>query len=377
VRQLPIGLDIGTATLRMLQLGGGERDLRLVDAARVAIPAEVREDAKARRMFVVESVRHLLKERRFRGREVVMGLGMNELAVRNVRMPKMADAELAEAIGWEAQNKFPFDTATAVVQHVRAGEVRQGDQVLDEIILLAVPRATVEHRVELANEAGLDIVSLDAGPAAAFRGFDRFLRRREDEAVISVFVDLGMQTTVIITRGRDIVFVKSIPIGGAVFNRAVAESLELGTTEAEALRRRLCRRGLARKSEGEEADESDEPEAPDRVARAVADAMRPHLEDLADEIGLCLRYYGVTFRGERPESVVFCGGEAHNASIPAALGQRLAMEAKIGDPLRNVRVDQADTAVDRRGIRAEWATAAGMSLKGFLLDAPVAPSHAR
>jgi type IV pilus assembly protein PilM len=304
----------------------------------------------------------------------VMGLGVSELAVRNIRMPKMADAELAEAVGWEAQNKFPFDTATAVVQYLRAGEVRQGDQVLDEVILFAVPRADVDSRVALAVEAGLELVSLDAGPSAAFRGFERFLRRREDEAVVSAFADIGVQTSVVITRGREIVFVKSIPIGGAVFNRAVAESLELAPTEAEGLRRRLSKRVPPGAAEAE--GEAEESEAPDRISRAVSDAIRPHVEDLADEIGLCLRYYGVTFRGARPEAIVFSGGEAHDAGVPLALGERLGLEARIGDPLRNVRVDLADTSVDRRGVRAEWATATGLSLKGFQLEAIVSPGHA-
>jgi type IV pilus assembly protein PilM len=367
VRQLPIGLDIGSATLRMLQLGGTERDLRVVEAGKAAIPLDVKDDPARRRAFVVEAIRHLLKERRFRGREVVVGVSTSDLAVRNVRMPKMPDEDLAEAVSWEAQNKFPFDTATAVIQYLKAGEVRQGDQVLDEIILFAVPRAEVESRIELATEAGLDPVSLDAEPAAVFRGFERFLRRREDEAVVTALADIGMQTRLVITLGRNIVFVKTIPIGGAVFNRAVAECLELAPGESEALRRRLSRR----KSEPDE--ESGEP---DRITRAVSDAIRPHLEDLANEIGLCLRYYSVTFRGERPESIILSGGEAHDSAIAAALGERLELATKVGDPFRNVRLDAVDTVVDRRGVRSEWAAAFGLTFKGFHLAAQFAAGYA-
>lgn len=358
-RVLPIGLDVGGATVRMLQLGGSEGDLRVVGAAKFSIPYEVRSDAVLRREAVAEGIRRALKEHRFRRREAVTLLSEEHLAVRSIRMPKMPEKELATAVTWEAQNKFPFDTATAVIQHIRAGEVRQGEQVLEEVILFAAPRAEVARQVEMVREAGLEAISLDAKCCGVFRGFERFLRRHEDEGVVSAFADIGAQTLVVISRGREIVFVKPIPIGGAVFNRAVAECLELSVTEAEALRRRTARRNR-------EAAEVSEP-ADDQVRRAVNDAIRPHLEDLANEIGLCLRYYAVTFRGDRPETLVFTGGEAHDPALAASLGERLNIRAEIGDPFRGVRTDQLGPVLDRRGCRSEWATVFGLSLKGFCL----------
>ena len=367
MRQLPIGLDIGSTTVRMLQLGGSERDLRVVDAARCVIPVEVRSDPGRRRECVLEIIRRILKERRFRGHEVVMALTADELATRNIRMPKMRDEELATAVNWEAQNKFPFDTATAVIQYLRAGEVHQGDQVVDEVILLAAPRVEVDSQVALASAAGLKLVSLDAKPCAVFRGFERFLRRREDESAVNVFADIGAQTTLVITRGREIVFVKTIPVGGAVFNRAVAECLELAPTEAEALRRRIVCRS---------AKETPDDEESDRVCRAVTDAIRPHLEDLANEISLCLRYYGVTFHGAGPQAILLSGGEANDSRITASLQDRLGMKAQVGAPFRGVRTDYMGAMLDRRGVCPEWATGLGLSLKGFHLEAQFASGYA-
>ena len=367
-KALPIGLDVGHATVRMLQLAGNRRDLRVISAARFVVPQEVREDAPLRREAVVEAVRRALREHPFRRREAVMALAPEQMGVRNIRLPAMSEEERATAVNWEAQNKFPFDTATAVIQHLRAGQVHQGDQVLDETILLAAPRVEIEDRLALAAEAGLDLVSLDTGCSALFRGFERFLQRREDEEVVSALVDLGARTTVVIARGREIVFVKNIPIGGAIFNRAVAECLELSVTEAEALRRRTGRRA---------SEAAEEAERSDQVGRAVGDAIRPHLEDLASEIGLCLRYFAVTFRGAPVESVVLTGGEAHDPAIPAVLGERLGVRVEVGDPLRGVRTDQLPPVLDRRGCRSEWATVFGLSLKGlYLADGLVAPAAA-
>ncbi len=364
MRPMPIGVDIGSTTIRLLQLSGVPRDLRVMDAARLAIPQEVRSDPGRCRAFIVEAVRGAVRKGKFRGREAVMSLAPSEMAARNIRLPKMSDEELATAVNWEAQNKFPFDTATAVIQYLQAGEVRQGDRVLNEVILLAAPRAEVENVIRLAAEAGLSLVSLDARPCAVFRGFERYLQRRADSEVVTVIVDLGAETTVLVARGREIEFLKTIPIGGATLNRAVAECLDMAPAEAEGLRRHLG------------ADRAGDDEAADQVARPVADAIRPHLEDLANEIGLCLRYHSVTFRTPRPQAVTFSGGESNNPSIVTVLGERLGIQAHVGEPLRGVKVDHVGPVMDRRGGLAEWATAMGLSLKGFHLAAPFAADFA-
>jgi type IV pilus assembly protein PilM len=360
-------LDIGTTTVRLLQLCGTQRDLRVQDAAKFSIPQEVKSDPRRRRELMVESLRGVLRKGRFRGREVVMALSSSELAARNIRLPKMTEEELATAVNWEAQNKFPFDTATAVIQHLRAGEVHQGDRVLDEVILLAAPRTDAEDAIQLAREAGLDLVSLDAEPCAIFRGFERYLQRREDVNVVTVVVDVGARTTVIVARGREIEFLKTIPIGGVTLNRAVAECLDMAPSEAEGLRRRLG----ARRTGDPPADPAADP-----VARTVADAIRPHLEDLANEIGLCLRYHAVTFRSPRPDSIMFSGGESHNLDLITSLGERLGAVAQVGEPMRGVKTDHLGPILDRRHGLAEWATAMGLSLKGFHLAAQFAAGYA-
>jgi type IV pilus assembly protein PilM len=279
----------------------------------------------------------------------------------------MPDDELATAVNWEAQNKFPFDTATATIQHLRAGEVRVGDESLEEVIIFAVPRVEVDAQIRLAEEMGLEPVSLDAECCAVFRGFERFLRRREDETQVCAFADIGAETTVVIAEGRDIVFVKSIPIGGELFNRSVAECLDLSPVEAEALCRQTAGQRRDPEREGAEAEQ---------VNRAVLDAIRPHIEDLASEIALCLRYFTVTFRRSGPERLVLTGGGSHDPAVTEALSARLSVPAEVGDPFRGMRTNEIEPVLDRRGCRSEWATAVGLSLKGFSLASSRRPSWA-
>ena len=139
---------------------------------------------------------------------------------------------------------------------------------------------------------------------------------------MTVLADVGAGATrVVIARGCQVAFVKSIPIGGRQFNRAVADRLTLRPDEAAQLRRRIAA--------GEPAAPSED--AARQAQQAAYNAIRPAVEDLAGELNLCLRYYAVTFRGAKPEAVTVVGGEVHDPGLITLLGECVGIPCA-GDP---------------------------------------------
>ena len=72
------------------------------------------------------------------------------------------------------------------------------------------------------------------------------------------------------------------------------------------------------------------------IARSIAEAIRPVLERLAQEMSLCLRYYSVTFRGQPLAQVVLGGGEA-SPSLVEWFAARIDLPCELGNPLRTLR----------------------------------------
>ena len=100
----------------------------------------------------------------------------------------------------------------------------------------------------------------------------------------------------------------------------------------------------------------------DPVRQAVFDATRSTMEELGREIGLCLRYYSVTFRGQRPGKLRLLGGEAADPMLLGVLNAALSLPAEAGRPLFSVDTSRME-AIDRMGYMSEWALAFGLSLK--------------
>ena len=105
------------------------------------------------------------------------------------------------------------------------------------------------------------------------------------------------------------------------------------------------------------------------------------LGDFANEVMLCIRYYGVTFRGHPPERLILTGGDG----LEPRLGETLADQCKVpvsyddeGSLLDSV-ADAISGLLQRpAGPSACWAVAAGLSLRGLsvnkrrLIRAPLA-----
>jgi type IV pilus assembly protein PilM len=360
---LPIGLDIGYDSIKMMQLETVGQTLAVVACARQVIPAAVRDQREERNAAVTDLVRQMFRHGRFVGRRAVVALPREMLHVKNLRMPLIPQHELSAAVKFEAKNIFPFDTDKSHVQLLPAGEVRQGIDVRQEVIVLAAQHEDVNGFVEQLHRAGAVVESIDVEACALYRSQERFIRRREDEQDVHVLVDVGCRRSeVIIGRGREISFIKGIDVGSHHFHEAISRKLGITMDEARGLRRRLI--------EAAPGPSTVDLLKKDAVRQAVFDATRSTMEELGREIGLCLRYYSVTFRGQRPNKLRLLGGEAADPMLLGVLNAALAIPVEAGRPLFSVDTSRME-AVDRMGYMTEWAQAFGLGLK--LTTGPFAP----
>jgi type IV pilus assembly protein PilM len=349
----PIALDVGAEGVRMLQLAGAGDHMSVAAAGRWHFPAGAA-DEPARIEAVAAAVRELLKNGNFVGREVVSCLRANDMHIKNIRMPHMPDAELEKAVLWECQERLGFTATPDRIHHINAGEVRQGAETRDEIILTAITEEAIASHLDMLARMRVTPVHIDAEPLALFRAYERLLRRAEDVNAVSVVVDVGLSATkVVVARGHTPVLIKCIDIAGQNFNQSVARELNLTPAEAAQVRKPV---------QGDPG--GDERPAGARDARwSVLDAIRGQVESLAGEIAMCLRYCSVTFRGLRPARVIVAGGEAYDGGLLKSLSEGLGCQCVLGEPLRGVDLSGADLGGDRRSMLSEWSVAVGLALR--------------
>jgi type IV pilus assembly protein PilM len=421
----PIGVDFGSDCLRLVQVapaGGGE--FKLVAAASADVPNHVRHDPAARMSFFVETARDLLAQGKFRSRQAVLGLPAASMFIQHLRMPKLDADAMKKALPWELRGKLPIDPSHALLRHIVAGDVFDGQEPKDEVIVIAAAREMVNTFLAAAAKAKLDVVGMNVEPKALVDCFTHIYRRKSDEGLTSCYVDIGcVATRAVIARGADILFARTIPVGGDHFSRATANHLKIKLEEAKLLRTKIAQmpapaaeerrepavRGARsdasiensfallaaglpteRRSEAQAAGKAATPasavaasaavavaDAPAaapgaavddelaRQAKQVEQACRDPLNRLVEELELCRRYYESTFPKTPVDRLVFVGGEARQRTLCQSIARSMGVAAQVGDPM--VRLNKTseisiDSGIDRRQPQPGWACAVGLSM---------------
>lgn len=354
-RALPIGVDIGSTGVKLLQLRATPRGHEAVAASSALFDGTADEEPANRAKVLKGALDAALRGGTFKGRECVCSLPSSDLLVRAVRLPLMGELELNSVVTWEAADRFGIPADELQVDWIRAGEVTQADETRQEIILVAVRKTMVEAQMEAVMRGGLRPLACETSFTATARCLTNSLRRQSDSGVVRMIIDVGSSSTSIyFTHGRDITFVKQLPVGGAKLNDAVAIALKLSPDAAARLRAARLR---GSESGGDVVDR--------RVEQAVFEAQRSLLHDLANEAALCLRYHSVTFRSGRPEATWITGSNACEPHLVQILSDVIKMPVRVANPIDRVDVSTSASTLDRRSMDwNQWATALGLSLRG-------------
>ncbi len=350
----PIGIDIGTRSIKLAQLETADESIRVSALARSDLPPGA-ESSEARGEAIRSTLADLLRGGLFHGRNVVVSLNSKQLFVQNVRVPRIAPEELTKVVRWEAEERLPEDFGEAEIRHLIAGEIRLGSGAADgaesrqEVILLACRRKEIDELIAILGSLRLVPQAVDIPACAIVRASQPLLRRKTDEQTGMLYVDIGAATSnVVLTRGPEILLIKPIAVGGLSIDRLVARKLNMSVEDASLIRRQW----------------SDSPvrDAEPDLGRAVGEAIRSELETLVSEVVMCLRYHSVTFRGNKITKAVLYGGEA-DPRLAEQFAHKLDLPCELGDPFVGLDVDPAAAEHLRTSRRGHWAVAVGLCSK--------------
>lgn len=384
----PIAVDFGSATLKMLQLTNDDPS-QVVAAGCIEVPENLRADIKRRLEFQIESLPKLVGSLPLRGRRANCSIPAPLTFCKHAQfgrqegMPAevLADGMLTEQLGRDAS------TLVRRLLEVPGADRSSGKH---EYICLATGREIVDKLMKALRAAKLDVVGMHSEFEAALAAFHSLNRRNEDKTDATLYLDIGGgQTQVSIGHGPDLVFARSIAVGGLTLDECIARGLGVPISKARAVRlamHDMVPTGAATPAPaparsapaGEdgavivaEDRRSGEPApgmsvdlsqtAPAPAAPAGA-SLREPLEILTDETNMCIRYHDSMFPLSRVSNVVFIGGESRHRGLCQHIARSLRLPAKVADPLARFARPGTEKAVgvDLSQPQPGWAVAVGL-----------------
>lgn len=307
----PIGIDIGSYAVRMVQLEdrGGQAMVTAssIQSLNPGLPA----NGASRDQAVGEAIQQCLADGQFKGNTVVTSLPASSVIYKNIRIPAMPPNEIRAAVAWEASDRLHLSLDDVELQYLNVGEVRQGDENKQEIILLAVKKNIINQHIALLAQSNLVPTAVEAAPSALAR-WANYHQDPDDIDAASVVLDLGYDTSkILICRHGRVLFYKQIDSAGRQINEYLSGKLNLGVEDIDEARINLIKRSV----DEEDSDAPSQRVGEPTMERVLVEAQRLIASELTREINLCMRYFSVTFRGQRPERAWVAGGLSRDANF--------------------------------------------------------------
>lgn len=311
---LPFGLDIGSRTIKLVQLEKKGNAFWLQTMGTIPTPPRgLSSDAQPDLEAVAVAIKKLVLDSRPTTRLVNASLPESQIFTRVIEMPPLTETELASAIKWEAEQYVPMRIDEVKIDFALSPLAKKPGQEKMDVILVAAPLTLIGKYRNVLEMAGLEPVALEPEIVAIARSL---VGQASSPTLV---INLGATTTnlAIVLQGF-LVFTHSIATGGEMLAKAVAREMGLEISQAEEYKRTY---GLEE----------------DKFEGKILASVKPILDMVIEEVKKILMFYQEKHPEEPIRVVSLCGGTAKLPGLALYLAQNFGIEAQISNPWVNIQ----------------------------------------
>jgi len=307
------GLDIGDTAIRLVQLHGSSSPKTLVKYAYVPIDIKLSiSDGPADQQNLLKAISQLITEAKMSTNNVAVGLPSRKVFTTVADIDKLPANELPKSIRYQADSLIPTPIAESKIDWALLGDSPTGNNKL-EILLSSVANSYVEHRLEMLESIGLNVIAFEPDTMAISRALIA-----ADNPEGQVILDMGyMGTNIIIYNNTSPHLTRNINTGTQALIHAAMQNLNIDNDQANQY---VFKFGLAQdKLEGQ-------------VYRAVVDTV----DTLSGEIEKSIKFFSSRYPSVKLERIIVTGAAAQIPEFPLYIANKFGINVEIGNCWRNV-----------------------------------------
>jgi len=331
-------LDIGTSTIRVVQLSGSERGgWTLLGYGYATVdPAVIQSGSEEGRRKLAEVISTVVGQSGIRSKSVAIGLPSNKTFTTIVEVPNQSKDDIKKTIKYQLDQYIPMAVDEAKVDWAILG-VSPRDNTKQEVLVASTAIAYAEERLEMIESIGLDIIAAEPETIAMARSLTP-----ADVNDARLIIDFGEASTdLVIVSDRMPRLVRSIPGGLQSLVKTASQALNIKEEQA---RQFILKFGLAQ----------------DKLEGQVFHALEQPLNSFASELVKSDKFFQTRYPGVNVGGIILSGF----ASIIPLMSEYIEAKTSIstikGNPWQRVSVPrgfQDKLAV----VASEFAVAVGLA----------------
>lgn len=319
MNKLLLGLDIGTNTIKAVQISRDKKSNQLLAAGFIPTSTKVADQqnikSESDEHALADSINRLIHDMKVSTTDVSLCLPSAFVVTRVLELPLMNQSELDSSIKWEAEQYIPMPLSKVKIDYTTISCNEQTAKM--KILLIAAPFELIEKYTRIVTLAGLNPVAIETEILAASRSITTSFPSLSQVLVVS----LGASTTEIaILHEQILVYTKSVPFGGNTLTRAIAQELNFDVSQAEEYKKTY---GL------------DDDKLEGKIAKSIA----PYISTLYSEIEKNIAYFKEQYPQQQITNLTICGGGAKLPGLILQFTKNLGLDSQISNPFINLSVD--------------------------------------
>lgn len=308
------GLDIGTSSIRVVQLTNNRGPRQLMRYAMLPIDSKIAQsDSKADQLRIGEKLKEVITQAQITTRNVAVGIPSSRVFTTVVDIDRLSPDELAKSIKFQADSLIPTPVAESKIDWALIGDSPKDPNKV-EILLSSVANDFVEARLDLYESIGLNVIAFEPANLAMTRAV-----LVNDSPAPQMVLDIGSQSTdLVIQMNGAPRLTRAIPTGSDAIIKAAAQNLNVDEKQAAEF---VFKFGLSQqKLEGQ-----------------VHNAIIGTVDILMNDIDKSIKFFQSRYKDVKLEKVVMTGGASALPEFPLYIANKFGINVEIGNAWSNVQ----------------------------------------
>ncbi len=344
-----VGLDVGSFQVKAVELRKAGNKLELTNFGIADVyPNRDRSAAQHADVFQLKTnaIQKALQVGKITAKHTVSAVSGESIIVRYIQLPEMPEAELKNALRWEAEEYIPFSIDEVNIDSVILGPSSVPGKV--DVLLVSARKDLVNDHVQLVRQAGLTPVVVDVEGFAFLNCFEVNYAPRREECVCLVHIGADV-TNINIYVANSSRFSRDINAAGNSITQSISQKCGVPFAKAEELKYAV---GTMAPEGG-----GDEPESElistirgtverltgsdlgdDTPESTAAKAIQGALSQLVSEVRRSIQFFEGQGGGTTVQRVIIGGGSSRLRNLAGYLQGELDIPVELFDPLRNISV---------------------------------------
>ena len=314
-----IGIDIGSSSVKMVQLKDNKGSFQLLNAGIFPLPPEaIVDNTLMDSSSVATVIRNLNASLNVKIKDAVCSISGNSVIIRKIVLPAMAQEDLEDQIIWEAEQYIPFDI----------NDVNMDFQILSpdshdpskmNVLLVASKKDIINDYVAVFNDAGMNLSIVDVDSFAVQNAFETNHDFSSDDIIALVNIGASIMNINVIKDGITL-FTRDVQMGGNLYTEEIQKQVGLSSKDAE------TGKLLAHESKNE-------------LFRNVILKIN---ETITQEIRRSLDFYNSTASDDRISTVFISGGCSKVYNLIDAISEQIGVPVKRLNPFAKLKYSEND-----------------------------------